>query len=70
MLVNMGMKITASVNEPFGWWDICIIARKEPVILADLQSDLPIWPASRIQHEDSSLKSKIRRKLRLLLIGE
>lgn len=70
MLVDMGMKITASGHEPFGWEDTFVIARKEPVTLAELQLDRPIWPPSRLQNEDSSLKTKIRRKLKLLLIGE
>jgi SAM-dependent methyltransferase len=70
MLVDMGMRITASGNEPFGWEDTFIIARKEPVVLVNPQLDRPIWHSSRIQHEDSSLKTKIRRKLKRLLIGE
>jgi SAM-dependent methyltransferase len=70
MLVDMGMKITASGHEPFGWEDTFIVARKEPVTLAELQLDQPIWPPSRLQNEDSSLKVKIQRKLKLLLVGE
>ena len=70
MLVDMGMKITASGHEPFGWEDTFIIARKEPIVLSDPQQDHPIWPPSRLQHEDFSLKSKIRRKLKSLLTGE
>ena len=70
MLVDMGMMITASGHEPFGWEDTFIIARKEPIIHSEVQSDQPIWLASPFQHEESSLKSKIRRKLKSLLIGD
>ena len=70
MLVDMGMKITASGHEPFGWEDTFIVARKEPVILSEFPFDQLIWPRSRVHTENSSLKTKVRRKLRLLLFGE
>jgi SAM-dependent methyltransferase len=44
ILEDLGMRVTAKGTEPYGWEDLYIISRKEPLPNADTGGDLPIWP--------------------------
>jgi hypothetical protein len=63
MLQSMGMSITSSGYEPFGWEDTFVIARKNPTELSPADSDTPIFPA-HLRKLKPSLLNKIRIKVR------
>lgn len=71
MLTDMGMVVTASGYEPFGWEDTYLVARKKPVKLSIIHSDQPVWPSSRVTlNKPPSLGIKIKRRLRRWLLED
>jgi SAM-dependent methyltransferase len=68
MLVDMGLQITASGYEPFGWEDLYIVARKPPLNV-DLSSDTPLFIRTDLKTHNLSLKERFRQKLRNWLLA-
>jgi O-antigen chain-terminating methyltransferase len=71
ILTDMGMIVTASGYEPFGWEDTYLVARKKPFSLSASLSDRPVWPSSRVVSANKpSLGIRIKRRLRRWLLED
>jgi SAM-dependent methyltransferase len=70
MLTDMGMIVTASGYEPFGWEDSYLVARKKPVSLSTKQHDQPVWSSRRVALNKPSLGIRVKRRLRRWLLED
>jgi len=68
MLVDMGLEITASGYEPFGWEDLYVVARKPPHNI-DFSRDTPNFSRTTMKDPHLGLKDRFRQKIKNWLLA-
>lgn len=64
IFADLGLTVTSSGFEPFGWGDAYLIGRKFASIPSTLPDDRPQWCPTLLVKEKNDFSSQIRRRLR------